>query len=175
MIGRFGLLVVALLCMVSTVAGEDPKPAQLNELTMYVPTPQLRARFGNDIIPLTAYIKALERRASEILAKEDKPEAKGLLIAVGIKSRKSTRIWCEAVEGAVPQGLLQRIERELAKIEAVDLKKGPAGFAMKVELFGRKPEKYPEFPQSWVEATKKERTMLIPPDELFMIIWPDKV
>jgi hypothetical protein len=121
------------------------------------------------------YIKALEKRAGEILAKEERPKAKGLLIAVGIKSKKNTRIWCQAVEGDALEALLQKLEKELAKIEAVDLKKGPAGFAMEVNLFGKKPDKYPEFPQSWVEAAKKSETkLLLLPDDLFKTIWPDK-
>src|SRR5262249_2112923 len=124
--------------------------------------------------PLAADIKALEKRAGEVLAKEKQPKAKGLLIAVGIKSKKSTRVWCEAVEGEAPAELLQLLEKELTKVEAVDLLKGPAGFALEVNLFGGKPEKYPEFPQSWIEAAKKSKTMLlIPPDELFKTIWPD--
>ncbi len=160
--------------MASVVAAEEPKPAELNQLRLYVPIPQLEDRFGKDVEPLAAYVKALEKRAGEILAKEKQPKAKGLLIAVGVKSKKSTHIWCEAVEGDAPAELLQLLENELAKIEAVDLKKAPAGFAMEVNLFGRKPDKYPEFPQSWVEAAKKTKSPLVPPDDLFKSIWPDK-
>ena len=47
-------------------------------------------------------------------------------------------------------------------------------FYRPVNLFGQKPKKYPEFPQSWVEAAKKSETkLLLPPDDLFKIIWPD--
>jgi hypothetical protein len=174
MITRFSLLAGVLLCLASAVAAEEPKPAELNQLRLYVPIPQLEDRFGKDVEPLAAYIKALEKRAGEILTKEKQPKAKGLLIAVGIKSKKTARIWCEAVEGEAPTELLQLLEKELAKVEAVDLKKGPAGFALEVNLFGRKPDKYPEFPQTWVEAAKKTKTMLLlPPDELFKSIWPD--
>jgi hypothetical protein len=43
-----------------------------------------------------------------------------------------------------------------------------------LKLFGQKPDKYPEFPQSWVDATKKSETkLLLPPDDLFKKIWPD--
>ena len=175
MTSLFGALVGALLCVTSAVAAEEPKTAELNQLRLYVPIPQLEDRFGKDVEPLAAYIKALEKRAGEVLAQEKQPKAKGLLIAVGIKSKKSTRIWCEAVEGDAPAELLQLLEKELAKIEAVDLKKGPAGFALEINLFGRKPDKYPEFPKSWVEAAKKTKTMLLlPPDDLFKAIWPDK-
>jgi hypothetical protein len=175
MVLRIGVFVAVLVCLSSPAQCEEPKPADLNQLRLYVPIPQLEDRFGKDVEPLATYIKALEKRAGEILAKEDKPNAKGLLIAVGIKSKKNTRIWCQAVAGDAPEALLRKLEKELAKVEAVDLKKGPAGFAMEVSLFGQKPDKYPEFPQSWVEAAKKSETkLLLPPDDLFKIIWPEK-
>jgi hypothetical protein len=174
MILRFGLTVAALVCLASTARCDDPKPTDLNSLRLYVPIPQLEDRFGKDIETLAKYVQALEKRAGEVLAREKRPNAKGLLIAVGIKSKKNTRVWCQAVEGDAPAGLLRLLESELAKVEAVDLRKGPAGFAMEVNLFGRKPDRYPEFPQSWVDAAKETETgLLIPPDDLFKSIWPD--
>jgi len=151
-----------------------PKPAELNSIRLYIPIPQLEERFGKDVGPLTNYIKALEKRASEVLGKEKAPSAKGLLIAVGIKSKTKTRIWCQAVDGDVPAELLHRLETELGDVEGVDLVKGPAGFAMEIKLFGQKPAKYPEYPHSWIEAATKSGTKLVvPPDDLFQIIWPD--
>ncbi len=174
MVLRVGLLIALWVCLASTAWCQEPKPADLNQLRLYVPIPQLEDRFGKDIEPLAKYIKALEKRAGEILAKGKQPRAKGLLIAVGIKSKKNTRIWCQAVEGDAPAALLQGLEKELAKVEAVDLKKGPAAFAMEVNLFGQRPDRYPEFPQNWLEAAKKSGTkLLLPPDELFKVIWPD--
>jgi hypothetical protein len=174
MVRRIGVLIAALSCLASTARCEESVPVNVNQLRLYVPIPQLEDRFGTNVEPLAKYIKALAKRAGEILVKEEKPKAKGLLIAVGIKSKKNTRVWCQAVEGDVPESLLQKLEKELAKVEAADLKKGPAGFAMEVNLFGQKPDKYPEFPQSWVEAANKaESKLLIPPDDLFKIIWPD--
>lgn len=174
MILRLSLLVVVLAGLASPARCDDPKPADLNQLRLYVPIPQLEDRFGKDVEPLANYIKALQKRTGDLLAKEEKPKAKGLLLAVGIKSKKNTRIWCEAVEGDVPESLLRKLEKELAKVEAVDLKKGPAAFAMEVNLFGQKPRKYPEFPQNWVDVAKKSETkVLVPPDDLFKVIWPD--
>lgn len=171
---RFGLLVAVLVCLLSSARCQDPKPVDLNQLRLYVPIPQLEDRFGKDVAPLANYIRVLTNRAAEVLAKEEKPKAKGLLIAVGIKSKKSARAWCQAVDGDLPESLLRKLEKELANVEAVDLKKGPAGFAMELKLFGQKPDKYPEFPQSWVDAAKRSETkLLVPPDDLFKIIWPD--
>ena len=45
---------------------------------------------------------------------------------------------------------------------------------MEVNRFGGKPEKYPEFPQRWLDAAKKSRTkLLLPPDDVFKTFWPD--
>ena len=174
MILRFGFFIAALLLLASTAYCENVKPADVNQIRLYVPIPQLKDRFGKDAQPLADYIKALEKRAGEILAEEEKPKAKGLLVAVGIKSKTNTRIWCQAIDGDAPEALLRDVETELAKIEAVDLKKGPAGFALEINLFGQKPDDYPEFPQSWLDAAKSSETrLLIPPDDLFKIIWPD--
>lgn len=172
------LLPVAVACIwlagPAGLSADGPKPADLDRLRLYVPIPQLRERFGKDMVPLANYIKALVRRASEILGKEKPPRAKGLLIAVGIKSKTRTRVWCQAVEGDVPAALLRRLERELAKVPAVDLRKAPAGFGMEVKLFGRKPAKYPVFPDAWLEAAKKAKAkLLLPPDEVFKTLWPD--
>lgn len=148
------------------------KPADLAHLRLYIPTPELNDRFGK-APPLGEYIKALEKRTGEILANEKRPKAKGLLITVGIKSKNYTRVWCEPVEGEAPAKLLKLLEKELAKIEAFDLKKAPVGFAMAVSLFGQKPDKYPEFPQIWLDAARKHKKLLAPPDDLFKIIWPE--
>lgn len=156
------------------VVSEETKPTELNQLRLYIPIPQLEERLGKDAEPLANYIKALEKKAVELLGKEKQPKAKGLLIAVGIKSKTKTRIWCQAVEGDLPVEMLQKLEKELGKIEAIDLKRSPAGFAMEMKLFGQLPVKYPEFPEVWLEGAKKGKTkLLIPPDELFKTIWPD--
>lgn len=171
---RYFLLAGTMLFPANLSVADEPKPADLNQLRLYVPIPQFRERFGEDVMPLVAYIKSLEKRTGEILAKEKNLPAKGLLIAVGIKSKKSTRVWCEAVDGEAPADLIQKLENELAKIEGIDPKKAPAGFAMEVNVFGRKPDKYPEFPKAWINAAKMTKTMLlIPPDDLFKAIWPD--
>src|SRR4051812_20526280 len=109
---RFGLLVVAACGLAPAARADDPKPADLNSLRLYVPIPQLEDRFGADVVPLADYVKALQKRAGELLAEETRPPAKGLLIAVGIKSKQKTRVWCQPVEGEVPKDLVRRLEAE---------------------------------------------------------------
>jgi hypothetical protein len=38
-------------------------------------------------------------------------------VALGIKSRSQTRVWCEALEGEMPAELLVRLEKELGQVE----------------------------------------------------------
>ena len=122
-----------------------------------------------------AYVKALDKRAGEILTKAERLGAKGLLIAVDIKAKGSVRVWSEAVDGDVPANLLRLLEMELADVKSVDLKQAPTGFAMEVNLLGRNPGTYPEFPKVWVEAAKKAPVVpLAPPDARFDRIWPDR-
>jgi hypothetical protein len=176
MLTRTAFLVVPLLVLglSNPARAEDPKAADLNKVRLYVPIPELEDRFGKDVEPLAKYMKALVKRADEVLAQEKKPQAKGLLLAVGIKSKSKTRVWCQAVDGEIPAELTVKLEKELGKIESVDLKKAPAGFALEINLFGQKPKKFPEFPDVWLEAAKKGKTQLLsPPDELFKTIWPD--
>jgi hypothetical protein len=157
----------------SAVGGVEPKPAQLNQLRLYIPVPELPNRVA-DVKLLAAYIKALEKVASEYVGKAEKPKAKGLLIAVGIKSDKKTRVWCQAVDGDASNEFLRKLEKELAKIETIELKKSPMAFGMEMKLFGQVPKRFPEYPDVWLEAAKKtDSKLLIPPDDLFKLIWPD--
>ena len=97
-----------------------------------------------------------------------------MLVAVGLKTDKRAKVWCQAVEGEMPAALLKTIERELGDIAAIDLKQGPTGFGLRFGLGGQTPKTWPMVPERWkdaADATKSKR--LIPPDDLFKILWPD--
>jgi hypothetical protein len=120
------------------------------------------------------YIKAIEKATGTLLEGEDLPKAKGLLIAVGIKPGKKARVWCQSVEGEIPAKVLQKLEKELAKVETIALNNGPVAFGMEVKVRGSEVGRFPEFPSVWLEAARKvEGTRLVPPDDLFKLIWPD--
>jgi hypothetical protein len=149
--------------------------AKVNSIRLYVPTGELPARLGDDPKLISNYVKAVEKAAATALASADKPEAKGLFLTVGMKPNKTTRAWCQAVEGEVPDELLRKIEKEVAKVEPCQVKKGTMAFALELNLWGQKVQKFPEFPDPWLEAAKKSDValVLVPPDELFKLIWPD--
>lgn len=155
------------------VPEKEQKDFEHNQLRLYVPIPELPKRVGEDVEPLANYIKALDEPIQKWLEKE-KPQAKGLLIAIGIKAGKKSRAWCQSVEGDIPAEVLSRLETELGKVPTIDLKNRPMAFGMEIKLRGQKVEKFPEFPTTWIEASKKSKGMLVvPPDELFKVIWPD--
>jgi hypothetical protein len=133
----------------------------------------LEKRLGEDVEPMANYVKSLDEPLQRWLEKE-KPQAKGLLIAIGIKAGKKSRAWCEGVEGDIPPDALRRLEKELGKMPTVELKKEPFAFAMEVALKGQKVKKFPEYPAVWLEALEKSKgKVIVPPDELFKVIWPD--
>jgi hypothetical protein len=150
------------------------KVAALTKLRLYVPGPDLPRRLGDDVKPLVAYIKSLEQAVAKALEQEELPDAKGLLIAVGIKPGKVARAWCQSVGGEVPEDVLRRLEKHLAQVETIAVKGGAFAFAMEVSLRGRSVDSFPEFPSAWSDAARRSGAIRIaPPDDLFKIIWPD--
>jgi hypothetical protein len=116
-------------------------------------------------------VKSLNDPIQQWVVKE-KPPANGLLIAIGIKAGKKSRVWCEAVEGDVPVAALTRLEKELGKVATVDLKKEPMAFGLEIVIGDRKVEEFPLFPAAWLDAAKKSKVeVIVPPDELFKVIW----
>jgi hypothetical protein len=166
------LIFVLSLCLWTVFANGsgDSQPAQLKQLRLYIPDLELRDRVS-DIKSLAKYIKDLEKVISESIGKTKKPNGKGLFIAVGIKSGKKSRAWCQAVDGDIPKEFLRKLEIDLAKVETIELKKSPIAFAMEMKLFGQNPNNFPEYPDVWLKATKKIKRIVMIPDDLFKLIW----
>jgi hypothetical protein len=140
---------------------------------LYLPDSELHRRLGDDATPLADYIKVLVSTTTEFLKKSAEPEAKGLLIAVGIKPGKRSRIWCDAVNGKIPPGTLAELEKVLSEVPAIDVREGPMAFAIEIRLGTRAVKEFPMFPAAWSEAIKKSGDQFTIPDGLFKIIWPD--
>lgn len=159
----------------ANVPGPDPsKAADMKLLRLYVPGPEMPKRIGKDVLPIGNYVKALLQATDDYLQKAARPEAKGLLIAVGIKAGKKSKVWCQAVDGKAPVDLLRGLEKVLEKVEPIALEKAPMAFGMEIVLWGQQVSAFPQFPDVWQEAAKKTKSkLLIPPDELFQLLWPD--
>jgi tetratricopeptide (TPR) repeat protein len=155
-------------------AQDVSKIAKVKQVRLYVAPEEVPNRVGKDVEPLGRYIKALEKATAAYVKKAPKPEAKGILIAVAIKAGKKSRVWCEDVDGEAPTEFLRGLEKELAKVEAIALVKAPMAFALEVEIWGREPDAFPEFPEVWKEAAKKTKSkLLMPPDEVLQLLWPN--
>src|SRR5205823_4836360 len=146
-----GTLQVRQLVAPEEAPADEPKGVALNRLRLYVPDAELRRRVGDDVKPLGNYIKALQQAAAKCLATEKLPKARGLLIAVGVKPGKKTRVWCQGVEGEIPDRILRKLEGELAKVEAIPVTNGALAFGMEVKLNGQRVSRFPEFPAAWLE------------------------
>jgi tetratricopeptide (TPR) repeat protein len=152
---------------------KEKRDFEIKQLRLYVPIPDLPKRVGDDAEPLGNYVKSLNEPIQQWVAKEE-PQASGLLIAIGIKAGKQSRVWCQAVEGDIPAAALARLEKELGKVATIDLKKEPMAFGLEIVIGGRKVEEFPPFPSVWLDAAKKSKVeVIVPPDELFKVIWPD--
>lgn len=147
--------------------------AELNSVRLYLPDNELRRRLGDDVTPLANYIQALVQATKEHFAKSPEPQAKGLLIAVGVKLGKRSRAWCEPVEGKMPATDLSELETALEKVPSINVKEGPIAFAIEIRLGAAEVKQFPVFPTAWSDASKSPSKPLMIPDDLFKVIWPD--
>jgi hypothetical protein len=152
---------------------QEKKAIEVSRIRLYLPDAPLRQRIGKDVTPLADYVKSLEKEITSFWEETEQPKAKGLLVAVGIKPGKKSRLWCDAIEGEIPAEMLSKLEKKLAEVPTIAVKEAPIAFALEVRLWGQKPDKFPEIPKAWVDAAKKSKVPLMIPDELFKVVWPE--
>ncbi len=162
-----GLALFGLMCH-----AQEMKALELNKIRLYLSNDALQQRIG-DVDPLVTYVKSLQKKASAFWEKAVAPRAKGLFIAVGVKSNNKVKLWCEAVDGEIPADALSNLEKQLSQVALVAVKQGSIAFAIEMKAAGQNPQHYPEMPKSWVEAAKKSKEPLMIPDGLFKVVWPD--
>ena len=170
--------VVALIAFVSFVVpdcvrGDEKVQFDTQQIRLLVPIPEIERRLGtDDATPLAHYTKALQKSAAEFWAKTPKPKADGLLVTIGIKPGKKSRVWCEAVGGDIPSDILRALEQQLGKIKPVDTKENFA-YSLECRLGENEAKGFPIVPKAWVDATKDLKKSPIIPDEMFPLIWKD--
>jgi tetratricopeptide (TPR) repeat protein len=152
----------------------NTKVVDVKAIRFYVPIDSVSTIVGDDPEPFGEYIKTLQRTAARLLENEKLSKAKGLLVAVIVKPGKKARVWCQNVEGEIPAEILQKLEKELAKVGTISVKHSALAFGLEMSVRQQGVAKFPEFPTVWLEAAKQSKIkVLIPPDELFKVIWPD--
>jgi hypothetical protein len=132
----------------------------------------LVARLGDTSV-LKDYVKVFASAVQSALSGADRGDARGLLVAVGLKPGKKIRAWLEPIEGALPETTLKKLDDTLARVLAIEVTGGPVAFILKGNLWDRKAERYPDLPAAWStvkDASGKPATSL---DEIFVVIWPE--
>lgn len=152
---------------------EGQEVAEVDSIRLYLPDAELGRRLvGHDIKSLAGYIKALEKETAAFWSKSTQPKAKGMLIAVGIKPGKKSRVWCEAIGGEISADVLRNLEKQLGEVTPPEVKEAPIAFAINTRFRGQNVEEFPVVPKVWVDAAKAAARQLRIPDDLFKIIWP---
>lgn len=151
---------------------EKSAMVEVKGIRLYLPEAEMQRRLDTSIEAFAQYIQALEKETTAHTEASGAPEAKGLLIAVGVKPGNKSRVWCEAVDGQIPPDILQKLESRLSAVPAIELKSGPVAFAIEIQFAGQKVEKFPVAPKVWLDASKNNRALTIP-DNLFKAIWPE--
>jgi hypothetical protein len=150
-----------------------PNPFFPRHIGLYQSQEELRARLG-DMSSLNDYVQLFESAVSSALADGEQIYARGFLIAVGVKPGKKVMHWCEAIEGSLPEGTLNKLETLLGNIPPIEVKDGPVAFILKGALWGREVKAFPEYPSAWSKALEASGRPFTSLDDLFKIIWPDK-
>lgn len=137
------------------------------------PQSELTARFGN-MTALKDSVQVFVTAAQSALAGADRGDARGLLVAVGLKPGRKVRIWTEALEGTLPEATSKKLDGTLARVLAPEVTGGPVAFVIKGTLWGREVKAYPDLPSAWSSAKDESGTPAKNLDEIFAIIWPDE-
>jgi hypothetical protein len=142
----------------------------LTTIVLLNPDAQLKERL-TDPGALTEYMITLMEAAGEALAGGPYKDARGLVVAVGIKPGNKVKIWCDAVEGLMPQEELRKLESVLMKVPAIKVKNGPVAFLLGDDAWPHRGGS-PKLPAAWIEAmaAAKKKSITLP-DELFKLIW----
>ena len=170
---RAAIVIGLFVSLCGFASADDVQFVEINQVRLYQPDAVLKDRVGDDSAPLARYMSGLATTLALSLKKPDHSAPKGLLVVVGVKPGKKSKVWCDAVEGEIPADELAQLEKKLAADPPIAVKDGPIAFAIEFRLWHEKPEKFPEAPKAWTAAMKKSERTISVPDGLFKVIWPD--
>jgi hypothetical protein len=154
-------------------SGSTAEYFRLGGMRLYQPDDVLATRLPNGVGELAAYCKTLAWVGTEYFGRLGRDFGSlGVLIVVGIKPHRRTRIWCESVEGVVPSDAWDVF---------VDLLDGagenvwptvtkPVAFALECVLGAGPSNGFPMVPKAWQEAIADRGGRVTVPDELFGLV-----
>jgi hypothetical protein len=118
---------------------------------------------------LADYIQSIHDQTTQYWSAHDAGDAKGFLIAIGVKPNGYTRAWCDAIDGHTDDNTLRAFEEMLGSVKPLDVKNGPIAFAIEIVIDDSSVIIFLELPSVW---TSTEKPLMVP-DELFGEIWPN--
>ena len=148
-----------------------PTSLKLHAVRLYQPDDVLRKRIGDDVVPLAGFVRQVQAATETAVAGTVAGDAKGLLVAVGVKPDGAVRAWCQAVDGSIPQATLDAVAAAIGKVAAVPVHGGPLALAMELDVNGATPVEFPVLPETWSKAAGPKGALV--PDGIFATLWPD--
>jgi hypothetical protein len=157
-------------------SGVNAEYVRLALVRLYQTDADLAERIPNGAGELTPYIKTLTWVATEFFGRLDSEHGSlGVLIVVGIKPSKRTKLWCELVGGSFPpdvwevfvdlvQGAGENVRPTVTK---------PVAFAMEFVLGAGPSDGFPLGPLEWQQTAAQHHGPLSVPDALFEAVFPD--
>jgi hypothetical protein len=164
--------VLFLLIAVSPLEAQEKRAAIVSRIRLYLPDAELRRRLG-EAKPFADYIRSLESELVSFWGENPQPAAKGVLVAVGVRPGRKSKIWCEAVEGGIQPEVLSKLEEKLGTVPPIEVNEAPIAFALDVQLHDAASDKFPKIPKVWSDTVKSSKRPLSVPDALFEVLWPE--
>jgi hypothetical protein len=148
---------------------------RLGGARLYQPDGVLQERLVDGTGRLAAYVKTLAWVGSQYfggLARDF--GSMGVLIGVGVLPGERTRLWCETVDGSLPEDIWRAFV-DLLEGAGANVRPqvtGPVAFAIEGLLGAGPTIPFPEIPSSWRDAAMTAAEPLSVPDGLFPLIFP---
>lgn len=166
-----GLCLLIQFIQTFSVDNLAPQTFVPKSVSMFQSQEEMKARLGD--LTISEYAQKFEKAIQEALAGADLGDACGLMVAVGLKPGKLRVVWCEAVEGSLPQATLDGLYAAFGVIPSIEVKDGPVAFIIKGALKDKKVEAFPDFPSAWTKTLEAAGQKFTTLDGLFKLIWKD--
>jgi len=159
---------------------ETPLPAvdyfRLGAVRLLQPEEVLASRLPDGVAEVAAYCNTLAWVGSEYFGRLGRDFGSlGVLITVGIKPNRRTKLWCEVVDGEIPDDVWDVFVGLLRGAGDKIRPEVTAAVALTLEcLLGAGPSiTFPVTPAAWEQAISLNTRGLGVPDELFEIVFAD--
>ncbi|WP_454857650.1 hypothetical protein [Promicromonospora soli] len=133
-------------------------------------------RLPDGVGEVAAYAQTLTWTCNELLSQLGQDlGSMGIFIAVGIKPARRVRLWCEQVDGTLPDDVWPVLTELLngAGTGVHPQVTAPVAFALEGIVGGGPSTEFPEVPRAWVNAAAEADERLTVPDGLFDLVFAD--